>query len=131
MKYILTIITLLNLITFNNVIAQDKQPKLVFEGKRILNIGDVIQGDTVRQEFIIKNEGNAPLVILDIGKSCTCTDVEISSKIIHPQKTATITVVVATKAKNGTSVMDVLLKANTQQKEHIVKLIVNVVKPPK
>ena len=57
-------------------------PKLFVEGKRIVNCGDVIQGDTVRVNYTIRNEGDAPLVINGVGKSCNCTAATLSNKTV-------------------------------------------------
>lgn len=110
-------------------LSQDfRMPKLFVEGKRIVNCGDVIQGDTVRVNYTIRNEGDAPLVINGVGKSCNCTAATLSNKTVDVGGHTTLTVTVDTQNKIGLTYIDVILSANTEQQEHAFKLIMNCVK---
>lgn len=127
MKYSVVLLVIFLSYAFS-VHAQTKKPQLGFDGKRIIDVGTVIQGDTIKYNFTVVNKGNEPLVIYDIGKSCNCTQVSISNKIIQPAMKAKLEVVVSTDGKMGLSSINVVLKSNTPEEEHIVKLILNVVK---
>lgn len=57
------------------------------------NFGEIFKKDgVVNKEFIIKNIGDANLIIGDITTSCGCTTAIISNKTILPKDNATITV---------------------------------------
>jgi hypothetical protein len=45
------------------------------------DLGVVSQGSKVTHEFVIKNEGNAPLVLHDVRPGCGCTVAEYDEKI--------------------------------------------------
>lgn len=111
--------------------AQDKFPKFVLNEKRVCNVGTILQGDTVKHCFVIKNEGNAPLIIYNIGKSCNCTNANIEKKVIPQGASTKLSVVVATNKKIGFTVIDIFIKTNSKENEHVLKIIMTVVKKNK
>ena len=127
MKSFMTLITAVTLIGIHTS-AYDGYPKLVFEGKRILDIGAVQQGDTVKCSFVIRNEGNALLKIDNINKSCNCTDAMLSKYELQPQDTATLTLTINTVGKIGTTSITTVVETNTLEQEHVIRLLMNVTK---
>lgn len=105
-----------------------KIPKLTFIGKRIVNIGVVKEGEIIKQKCFFTNTGNFPLIIKDITKSCNCTEVTLKEPRTLPGDTNYMSIAVDTERKVGINVVDVVLNTNTQQKEHLVKLIMEVEK---
>ena len=73
--------------------AQEKVgPKMTFDSATH-NFGDVERkgGDLVK-EFRFVNDGDEPLVIKKITKSCSCTTVNYSRKPVMPGQTGVITI---------------------------------------
>jgi len=108
--------------------AAEETPRLTFVTKRIVNVGEVKQGEKVKHTVEIKNTGDAPLVILQISKSCNCTTAKASQNILKPGEKADIVVEVDTKGRIGTNIMNVTITANTPEKEHAIRISMNVVK---
>ena len=71
--------------------AQQRGPRMVFDTSTHHNFGDVKRkgGDLIK-EFRFKNEGDAPLVIKKITKSCSCMTITYSRKPVMPGKSAVI-----------------------------------------
>jgi len=87
----------------------DPYPKLVFIEKRVIDMGEVIQGETVRKAFIIKNEGQVPLDIHNIHKSCNCTEARLGKSTLNPNDTTALFVVVNTDGKIGDTSINVVI----------------------
>lgn len=105
-----------------------KIPTLVFVGKRIVNVGVVKEGEIIKQKIFFTNTGNSPLIIKDITKSCNCTSVKLKESRTLPRDTNCMSITVDTKGKVGINVIDIVLNTNTQYKEHVAKLIMEIKK---
>ena len=70
--------------------AQQRGPRMTFDTSTH-NFGDVPRngGDLIK-EFRFVNDGDAPLVIKKITKSCSCMTVTYSRKPVMPGKSAVI-----------------------------------------
>ena len=110
------------------VYAAEKYPKLSFLDKRIVEIQNVKQGTIVKQVFRVKNVGEAPLVFLNVQKSCNCTSAKISKNVLQPNETGSIEVEIDTKGKIGLTTISVVLVINTPEKEHALRISMDVVK---
>lgn len=119
-----TVIIIILVLSINCFATNDtKVPKLMFIGKRIVNIGVVKEGEIIKQKIFFTNTGNTPLIIKDITKSCNCTEVVLKEPRTFPGDTNYMSIAVDTKRKVGINVIDVVLNTNTKQKEHVAKLI--------
>ena len=78
--------------------AQNK-PKAVI-AEPILDVGVVAKGEKVVKEFILKNEGNAPLEITEVRAACGCTVADFT-KSIPAGGSGTVKVTVDTSDFNG------------------------------
>ena len=58
-------------------------------------------GPPVRHEFILLNQGSAPLEILTVEKVCDCASFEIGTRTIPPGEETTLTVTVDPRGKRG------------------------------
>lgn len=63
------------------------QPKIAFSETEY-DFGVIGLKDVVSQEFVIANQGDAPLTISRAYTTCGCTTVEITASIIPPGKVA-------------------------------------------
>ena len=84
------ILTLLLVSTLVGSWAQERGPRMTFETSTH-NFGDVKrQGGDLIKEFRFTNDGDAPLVIKKITKSCSCMTITYSRKPVMPGKSAVI-----------------------------------------
>ena len=91
MKKIL--VCMLLVLMSQGVVAQEKVgPKMTFDSATH-NFGDVERkgGDLVK-EFRFVNDGDEPLVIKKITKSCSCTTVNYSRKPVMPGQSGVISI---------------------------------------
>lgn len=59
-------------------------PKIVIQESR-WNFGEIYQRQTVWHTFVIRNEGDEPLIISDVKSSCpSCTGAMVGKKVIQP-----------------------------------------------
>lgn len=104
------------------------ESQLTFIDKRIIHIGDVEAGTIINRKIRIKNDGDTPLIIVKPIKSCNCTSVLFSRKVLKPGETGTVEVKIDTENKQGTNVVTVTIVTNTEQQEHVLRISMNVVK---
>jgi hypothetical protein len=76
-------------------------PKAVFP-EMTWDAGRVIKGDVIRHAYEVKNEGDAPLQVLEVVPSCGCTVAEFDREIA-PGASGKINVVVDTSTFDGPS----------------------------
>ena len=84
------LLTLLFALMLGGVWAQQQGPRMTFDTSTH-NFGDVSRkgGDLIK-EFRFTNDGDAPLIIKKITKSCSCMTVTYSRKPVMPGKSAVI-----------------------------------------
>lgn len=104
------------------------ESRLTFIDKRIANIGKVEAGTVVNRKIRFKNDGDSPLIIIEAIKSCNCTAVNFSKKVLNPGETGSIEVKIDTKNKLGTNVITVVIEANTEQREYALRISMDVTK---
>ena len=84
------LLTLLLSLICCGVWAQQRGPRMTFDTSTH-NFGDVKrQGGDLIKEFRFTNDGDAPLVIKKITKSCSCMTITYSRKPVMPGKSAVI-----------------------------------------
>lgn len=84
------LLLLLCVFTLSSVGAQERGPRMTFDTSTH-NFGDVKrQGGDLIKEFRFTNDGDEPLVIKKITKSCSCMTVTYSRKPVMPGKSAVI-----------------------------------------
>lgn len=77
--------------------------------------GLVVKGEVVKASFLVKNTGDAPLVISEVRPSCSCTVAEKPSEPIAPGATTTIVAKVETANVSAKSITkSVTLVSNTK-----------------
>ena len=79
--------------------AMAAAPKAVVD-KPIVDVGKVKKGEPIRQEFVIRNAGDAPLEITEVKPSCGCTVAEFDA-VVAPGGRGKVKVVVETDAFGG------------------------------
>ena len=90
------------LLTASIATAQEKGASFAIEGETVHDFGEVKEADgPATHTFIVKNEGDAPLIISRIVPACGCTLPEWTKEPIAPGKTGEIKVSYDTKNRPG------------------------------
>lgn len=83
------------------------------------DFGDVYTGDVISQIFVIRNEGDADLLIKDFKGECGCT-VTRSDRIIPPGKEGTANLEVQTVSQSGLIVKTATLHSNDPEQPAVI-----------
>ena len=78
-------ITLLALVAATQTAFAQAAPKTVV-AEAVLDFGTISRGEVVEGEFVIENQGTAPLEIREVRSPCSCTVVDYDSSIAAGQK---------------------------------------------
>lgn len=104
-------------------------PKAVVPFTRF-TFGDVYTGEIISQIFVVRNDGDAELLIKDFKGDCGCT-VTRSDRVIPPGKEGTADIEVQTISQFGLINKTAVLHTNDPERPTIIFTIVaNVVKGP-
>ena len=110
-----------NPVSADGIIKGASVPEIKFE-KTEHDFGKILQGEQVSCTFKFKNVGNAPLIITSIEKTCGCTSPEYSSQPIQPGEDGKITIVYDSKGHKGFQNKRLVVKANTNPSETILRI---------
>jgi hypothetical protein len=88
----------------------------------LVDLGKVPVGHSISRTFLLRNVGNAQLLVADVKSTCQCTVAELSTRIIDPSQT--IELVVTFKATSpGPKKQEVMVQSNDwETPTHILKL---------
>ncbi len=87
-----SLIAMLGVLIISLVIVQSAtagQPQIAC-GEPIYNFGEAANIKTIKHTFVLRNEGNSPLIISSVKASCGCTTTNISNKTINPGEEANV-----------------------------------------
>jgi len=100
--YKLPILTIFTIFVFTGPgFAQDEPaPKLVCD-EPVYEFGEVDNTKKVEHDFIIRNEGNTTLNISNVKAACGCTVANVSTKLVPPGESSTISAVLNLSGKDG------------------------------
>lgn len=96
-------------------------PKFEFEEK-VIDFGEISQGEKVKKRYKFKNVGKADLVISDAKGSCGCTVPRWPKQPIRPGQEGEIEVVFDSNGKSGRQHKTVTLIANTKPNTFVIAL---------
>lgn len=100
--------------------ANTKEPKIEFAVMEH-DFGKIIQGEQVSFTYRFKNTGNAPLIISAVEKTCGCTDTRFPKEPVKPGEEGSISITYDSKGHKGFQNKRVIVKANTNPSETILK----------
>ncbi|MFC4739925.1 DUF1573 domain-containing protein [Flavobacterium ponti] len=106
-----------------------KLPVLEFD-KTVHDFGNINEGEKVTTEFILKNTGEADLVIVSAVGSCGCTVPEPPKEPIKPGESAPIKVTFDSTGKPGQQEKTVTITSNTANGKETCKIMANVKPDP-
>ena len=95
------------------------------------DFGEIQQGESVTHEFIIKNSGDAELIITAAKGSCGCTVPEWPKSPISEGEEAVIKVTFNSAGKSGKQNKTVTLVSNSITNTKVITINGNVIVPQK
>ena len=95
----------------------------------IFDFGSVVKGTKIAHRFVVKNEGQAPLVISKIGNPCDCFSAKFDGTI-EPGKEGLIDVTVDTSKQEGPILMTGAVSSNDPERPVTHLTIKGLVKGP-
>ena len=110
-----------NPVTADGVKKGATAPAIQFD-KTEHDFGKILQGEQVSYTFKFKNTGNAPLIISNVETTCGCTTPEYTKNPIKPGESGKITVLYDSKGHKGFQNKRLLVKANTNPSETIIRI---------
>lgn len=103
-------------------ITATAQPSIEFKDSKI-EIGTIAENEgKVSRDFVFRNTGDTPLVILSASTACSCTKIKYPKNPITANKEGIITVTFDPKNQSGTIYKAINIYCNTPQKRHIIIL---------
>lgn len=103
----------------------DKFPVMAIDTPSV-DLGTLMQGDTIMHVYNFKNTGNMPLVLSNVNASCGCTTPSYSTEPVAPGERGFITVKFNSKGKEGKLNKTVTAYANTKPAENTVSFKIEV-----
>ena len=83
---------------------------------KTVDFGTVNQDTIIQAYFHLYNLDTVPLIIYYVNPECGCTDYAVSSKLIMPQDSSTITLYLDTQSKHGFQRIITTVCTNSKQK---------------
>ena len=112
------------------VACKSKAPQISLELTEI-DLGDVVNGEVIIRDVVVRNEGDAALVVDTVSTSCGCTQATLEPMTLAPGQDATLHIEFDSGAHgpdlNGSLVRQVFINSNDpQQPEALIELSANV-----
>ena len=118
-------------------LAQQPRPSATAAGPRIavepasFDFGSALQKKTLTKEFVIRNFGNADLVIESVSSTCGCTVGQLEARTIKPGASVPLRVSLETRTYAGLLQRAVLIRSNDAAKGLLeVRVLANVQPAP-
>jgi hypothetical protein len=94
------------------------------------DFGDVVKGETVSHNFVFKNTGTEPLIILNVQTTCGCTAPTWPKEPIPPGESGNILVNFNSTKKIGRQNKIITVYTNGQKPEDKLKIVCNILPEP-
>lgn len=100
-----------------------------------LDLGEVVNGDIITRDVMVKNVGSADLIVESVSTSCGCTQASLDSMTISPGDSATLHIEFDSGAHGaeltGSLIRQVFIVSNDpEQQEASIELSAIVILPP-
>jgi hypothetical protein len=80
--------------------------------KSVCDLGEIIEGVKAKATFTVTNTGDAPLMIIDVVKSCGCTEPTFPKHAIQPGEEVEISALYNSKGRPGNFSKTLTVKHN-------------------
>ena len=104
----------------------DNGSELTVIGDELINFGELIEGEVVDIEFIVKNTGTGDLIISKVSASCGCTDLVYPSDIIEVGESQIIKVTFDSKDRIGQQTKNITVVSNATPNIKILTIQGNI-----
>jgi hypothetical protein len=94
------------------------------------NFGEAESGLDVHGEFVIRNDGDAPLTISKVLPGCGCTTARMSTDIIAPGQQGVLSATVSLKLQKGAQRKEIVLASNDPKNPRTVVYLVGTATYP-
>jgi hypothetical protein len=84
------------------------------------NFGTVLAGTNPSHTFIVKNTGNAPLIINSVEPACGCIVANFTHEPISPGKSGTIVLVFSSESRRGFQLRSTTVTTNADNPEVVL-----------
>jgi len=120
----------------NNPLTANKKAENILTPKIEMNetnydFGDILQGESVSHEFILKNNGDADLLISAAKGSCGCTVPQWPKDPIVKGESAVIKITFNSAGKSGKQNKTVTLVSNAIPNTKVITINGNIIVPIK
>lgn len=106
--------------------AVESKPKRAYTvaewDTRFHDFGEVRRGERVIHDFVVRNDGDLPLLFSDAKASCGCTVPELPKVPVLPGEETVIQVAFDTKNKQGEVHQSVVVYNNTKNRRSILRI---------
>ncbi len=107
--------------------ASAQKKAIISTPEAVYDFGEIKEADgKVSHTFLIKNEGDAPLVITRVIASCGCTTPEWTREPIAPGKTGELTVTFDPAGRPGQFTKTVAVYSNGKTGNYVMTIVGNV-----
>ncbi len=106
--------------------AKQKAPTIKIS-KRLIDLGNVKEGDVIKQEVQISNTGKSDLIIRKIDRSCGCTVAKLGTTVIKPGASELLKLTFDSQGLSGKQMKTVTIISNDPKKSKAVIRIKGVV----
>lgn len=107
--------------------SAEPQPKAVVD-KPIFDAERVDVGDVIVHDFMVRNEGDAPLHVTDVRPTCGCTVADYD-KVIAPGETGKVHAELDTTGEQGGISKGITVLTDDPENPHLVLTIKALIKP--
>jgi len=94
------------------------------------DFGKALPGRTLKKEFVLKNAGEAPLVIEGVSTSCGCTAAIAGATRLAPGRSTSLSVTLETRDYRGLVERRVLVRSNDPRTPLLEVKVRATVEPP-
>jgi hypothetical protein len=109
-----------------NVRENDKLTSIVITEDSTINLGSFKSGANIPFNFRIKNSGSHNLYIGGLTATCGCTDIKSDKKEASFNDSINVVGTIDTKGKVGKNLVIAKFQANTQSRQHMVRLLFEI-----
>ena len=121
MKYVLLHI-LLVLALFMPTVAHGESAKIKFDCAMHDFEAVPEEGGPVTHDFVFTNEGDAPLVVIEVNTNCGCTVADFPQAPIAPGMQGVITITYDPEGRPGEFAKEIVVKTNAKKKKSRLRI---------
>ncbi len=106
---------------FSKLTEEQKKnaPKIV-ASETEYNFGTIAQGEKVKHDFVIKNEGKSDLLIRKVSATCGCTVVNVANKSLKPGESTSISAEFNSSGRSGSQSKAITIISNDPTNSKLV-----------